>query len=136
MTTAEPRILVVDDDRLMLALLAGVLRNEGYHHVDKASSGKEALEKCRMAAFDIIFLDVEMPDMNGIETLQVIRQEGFPSQVVLVSANPLSHYVMAARENHAAGFVVKPLSPRIVSDTIANCMKHLHPDGEGAHAHK
>lgn len=120
---APPRILVVDDDRLMLTLLVGVLRQEGFHQVDKASNGTEALEKCMAEPPDIVFLDIEMPGMSGIETLQALKKQGTPSQVVLVSASPTAEYVMAAKEHHAAGFVVKPASPKTISEAIAKCLK-------------
>lgn len=121
---APPRILVVDDDRLMLTLLVGVLRQEGFHQVDKASNGMEALEKCKTDPPDIVFLDIEMPGMSGIETLQALQKQGIPSQVILVSASPTAEYVMAAKEHHAAGFVVKPASPKIISEAIAKCLKN------------
>lgn len=120
----QPRILVVDDDRLMLTLLVGVLRQEGFHRVDKASSGMETLEKCKAEPPDIIFLDIEMPEMSGIDTLKALQEQGISSQVVLVSASPTAEYVMAAKDNHAASFVVKPASPKIISEAIAKCLKN------------
>lgn len=121
---AQPRILVVDDDRLMLTLLVGVLRQEGFHQVDKAFSGMETLEKCRAEPPDIIFLDIEMPGMSGIETLKTLQDQRIPSQVVLVSASPTAEYVMAAKDNHVAGFIVKPVSPKTISEAIAKCLKN------------
>ncbi|MCP5279496.1 MAG: response regulator [Thiobacillus sp.] len=127
----KPRILVVDDDRLMLTLLIGVLRQEGFHDLDKASSGAEALEKCLASPPDIVFLDIEMPGMNGIETLDALKKQGVQTQVVLVSATPRTQYVMEAKELNAAGFVVKPMSAKVVSDAIAKCLKLAHPGSVG-----
>jgi len=124
--STEPRILVVDDDHPTLTLLARILRNEGFHFVEKANSGQAALEKCQTSPPDIVFMDIEMPDLSGIETMQMMHDQGIPALVVLVSASPLSQYVMAAKQNNAAGFLVKPLSPKLVSDTIKKCMKHMH----------
>ncbi len=124
---AQPRILVVDDDRLMLTLLVGVLRQEGFNLVTKASSGAEALEKCKAEAPDIVFLDIEMPGMNGLETFEALQKEGIASQVILVSASPKTNYVIAAKNHQAAGFIVKPASPKVISDAIAKCLKHIEP---------
>lgn len=124
----QPRILVVDDDRVMLTLLVGVLKQEGFSQVERATSGAEALEMCRAAPPDVVFLDIEMPGMNGIETLEAMQKEGIPSKVVFVSASPTSQYVTAAKEHHAAGFVVKPASPKIISDAVAKCLKEAGPE--------
>ena len=130
----DPRILVVDDDRIMLTLLISILKHEGFHHVDKASSGEEALEKCAESPPDIIFMDIEMPGMNGIEAMEAVHQRNVATQVILVSANPKTQYVMSAKEHKAAGFVVKPMSPKVVSDAIAKCLKNTHPGSVGTQA--
>ena len=131
MAFPQPRILVVDDDRLMLTLLAGVLRQEGYTQVDRASSAAEALEKCKTLPPDIIFMDIEMPEMTGIEAMLALREQNIKSQVVLVSASPKTQYVMSAKEHLAAGFVVKPVAPKTISAAIEACLKHAHPGEVG-----
>ena len=129
--TGQPRILVVDDDRLMLTLLIGVLRQEGFHNIAKASSGAEALEKCQESPPDIVFMDIEMPGKNGNEPQDALKKQAIQSQVVLVSATPKTQYVMEAKELNAAGFVVKPMSAKVVSDAIAKCLKQAHPGSVG-----
>lgn len=116
------RILVVDDDRLMLTLLVGVLRREGYHQVERATSGKEALVKFLQWRPEIIFMDIEMPGQSGIETLKAIKAYGIVTQVVMVSASPKTQYVMGAKEHGATGFLVKPVSPRKVANAIEACL--------------
>jgi len=125
------RILVVDDNRVMLTLLTGILHQEGFHHVDTAASGDEALEKCLAAPPDIVFMDIEMPGMSGFEAMDALRKKGIQSHVILVSANPRTQYVNDAKEHQAEGFVVKPMSPRVVSDAIANCLNRAHPGSIG-----
>ncbi|MEW5768774.1 MAG: response regulator [Pseudomonadota bacterium] len=127
MSQPQPRILIVDDDRLMITLLAGILRQEGYRLVDRALSGQEALAKCRLAPPDIIFMDIEMPEMNGIETVEALAEEGIGAQIVLVSASPTTAYVHLAMKYNVARFVVKPMSPKTVGDAIAACLKRAPP---------
>ena len=117
----ELRILVVDDDRLMLTLLVGVLRREGYAKVDRATGGKEAIAKFLQTRPDIVFMDIEMPEINGIETLKAIKEFGIVTQVVIVTASPTTQNVAAAQENGASGFLVKPVSPAKVTKAIEAC---------------
>jgi DNA-binding response OmpR family regulator len=119
----QPRILVVDDDHLMLTLLIGLLRKEGYLYVDKASLGKEAITKFLQTRPEVIFLDIELPDFNGIETLKAIREYGTVCQVVMVTATATAQLVKAARELGASGFLVKPVSAAKITGAIKICLE-------------
>ena len=124
----QTRILVVDDDRLMLTLLLGVLRREGYHHVEKAASGKEALDRFLHNPPDIVFLDIEMPVLDGLQTLKAIKAFGTVAQVVMVTATPTAHYVQAAKDGGAAGFLVKPISPAKVVNAVQECLARMRKE--------
>jgi two-component system, chemotaxis family, chemotaxis protein CheY len=124
----QTRILLVDDDRLMLTLLIGVLRHEGFHHVEMASSGKDALERFLHHPPEIVFVDIEMPVLDGIQTLKAIKAFGTVAQVVMVTASPTAQYVKAAKEGGAAGFLVKPISPAKVVDAVRDCLERIHQE--------
>lgn len=128
---AQARILIVDDDRLMLSLLQGVLRHEGYHHVERASGGKEAVAKFLQSRPDIVFLDIEMPDFDGLQTLKAIKEFGIVTQVVMVTATPMAQYVKAAKEGGAAGFLVKPVSPAKVANAVHTCLERMRQEEGG-----
>jgi CheY-like chemotaxis protein len=66
------RCLVVDDDPIIRLVLSGFLRREGLH-VESAQSGEEGIELARCFQPDLIFMDIEMPGINGIETTKRIR---------------------------------------------------------------
>jgi len=64
------RILIVDDEHLTLNLHVSMVRREGYQHVESAKNGHEALKKFLVLKPQIVFLDIEMPDLDGIDTLR------------------------------------------------------------------
>jgi CheY-like chemotaxis protein len=119
----QPRILVVDDNHLMLTVLVSLLRKEGYVHIETARLGKEAVVKFLQIRPDIIFLDIEMPDFNGIETLKAIKEFGTVAQVVMVTATATALIVKSAQEGGASGFLVKPVSPAKLTNAISICLE-------------
>jgi CheY-like chemotaxis protein len=110
--TTAPRILVVDDDRLMLTIMVTLIHAEGYLNVDLARDGSEALKKFLLQKPTIVFLDIEMPGFDGIETLRAMMDYGIATQVVMVSGLPSTDRVEAAKRGGAAGFLVKPVSQK------------------------
>jgi two-component system, chemotaxis family, chemotaxis protein CheY len=121
-----PRILVVDDDRLMLTIMTTLIHAEGYLRVDQARDGSEALKKVLLQNPAIVFLDIEMPNLDGIETLRAIMDYGTNIQVVMVSSLPSASRVEAAKKGGAVGFLVKPVSQKRVGDAISTCLKRAN----------
>src|SRR5258706_8715952 len=81
------RVLVVDDERLLLETAARVLRNAGYL-VSMAGNGVEALALIAQTPFDAIISDIRMPEMGGIELLRAVRERDADVPVVLMTASP------------------------------------------------
>ena len=75
-----PRILVVDDDLVNQRVLANLLKRKGWES-DVARSGQECLDKLSAAKFDLILLDIQMPEMDGFQTAEIVRRrETTPTQ--------------------------------------------------------
>lgn len=125
----KPSVLVVDDDRMTVELLQYFLRNEGYHVVGEASNGVDAVMQCVKLKPDIVLLDINMPKMDGLQALEEIRKANPAAMVLMVSADATMDKVKEALKKGAAGFVVKPLKPSSVLDSLRMCLKEKNGHG-------
>ncbi len=104
-----PLILVVDDEPGVRSSLSGVLRDEGFD-VETAASGEECLDRAARTAFDVIVLDVWLPGVDGLVTLQRLRERNVDAQVVMISGHGNIESAVRAIKMGAFDFVEKPLS--------------------------
>lgn len=103
------RLLAVDDERPALDDLAGVLRSTGQvSELSLAASGQDALELARTRPFDAIFLDVRMPDLDGVALARLLKKTPAPPALVFVSAYESA--AVEAFELRALDYLVKPVS--------------------------
>jgi DNA-binding response OmpR family regulator len=103
----RPRLLVVDDDSLIAATFEAILRSEGYD-VATAQDGKEALELVRQAPFDLVLLDLLLPDMDGWTVLQHLREIRPSSRVVILCADVDAEGTIEAFRLGAVDVLLKP----------------------------
>ncbi|MDQ5916179.1 MAG: two-component system, chemotaxis family, chemotaxis protein CheY [Pseudomonadota bacterium] len=116
----QPKILIVDDNDLMRTLLRGMLRGEEYHVVGEARNGLQGVEAVQKLTPDIVCLDVMMPEMDGLEALQVMKQAKPDLVVVMITGNPSVENVQESIQGGAAGFIVKPFNTAKVLDTLSH----------------
>jgi CheY-like chemotaxis protein len=107
---SSPRVLVVDDDPNILALLRTTLRNHGAH-CETADNGRDAIRLIREQEPQVVVLDVNMPGMDGYEVLSAIRAEELPTQVILLTARQQERDVLRGFELGADDYLIKPLNP-------------------------
>jgi CheY-like chemotaxis protein len=108
--TDQPRILVVDDDLLNQRLMQVLLTREGYI-VDVASNGLEAFDAIKYKHFDIVFMDLRMPVMDGMEAAQRIREWENGSQHTFIVALTASYLPEEGQRLFEAGmdnYISKP----------------------------
>ncbi len=103
------QILVVDDEELLLCSLAGALRNDG-HAVTAVSSGEEALYIVKNGKFDICFLDVQLPDANGIELVPVMVKVSPFMRIIIMTALDLADAQLVCLGRFSCRFLPKPFS--------------------------
>lgn len=109
------KILVVDDAAFMRLRCSKLLTEVGYEVIE-ACNGAEAVEKYKEVKPDGVLLDITMPKMDGIVTLQEIKKLDPRAQVAMVTAMGQRSMVMSALEAGAKDFIVKPFDgPRVLS---------------------
>jgi len=117
----KARVLIADDDRLVLATLASGLREAGYTILE-ASDGKEAIRLCEEQQPDITILDIRMPGMDGIETARHLQNlTGTP--FLMLSAYGDGDLVEKATDLGALGYLVKPIDVEQIIPTIEAALK-------------
>ncbi len=110
-------ILVVDDHHGMLQTLTDILKDEDYQ-VAAAESGIEAIELCQQNEFDIILMDVKMPGLNGVETLQRIKSHIINTRVIMMSAYTVDELKQESLRAGAVAFLQKPIDVEAVMKII------------------
>lgn len=116
-------VLVVDDSVYMRAVIRTVLVKAGYKVIGEARTGEEAIDQAIEKCPDLITLDNVLPDMMGIDVLNIIRDDQLPSKVVMVSAVGQAEMIKEAKARGAAGYVVKPFEADKLLSTIRYVMK-------------
>jgi DNA-binding NarL/FixJ family response regulator len=118
-TSAEIRIVVVDDHTLFRRGLVGLLAEmEGFRVVGEASNGRDALTVIEAAEPDIVLLDVNMPEVNGIETLTALRKRGVNSPVLMLTISQHEEDLIGAIRAGANGYLLKNAEPETLRQTI------------------
>jgi DNA-binding NtrC family response regulator len=121
----QMKILIVDDEMIVRESLFHWFKKSG-HRVDAASSGLEALEKLEKFPFEILFVDIKMPVMNGIELLEKVKEEYPDTIVIIITAYGSIETAIKAMKLGASDYLLKPFKPdqlSLVMEKIASQKK-------------
>lgn len=124
-TAPGKRVLAVDDNRINLKVLSGLLK-QTMMDIDTVSSGKECLEIAAQNKYDIIFMDIMMPEMDGVETFHRLRALDGPNKNTTVIALTANAIVGAREEYLGEGFddyITKPIDYSLLVEKIIKCLK-------------
>ena len=122
-------ILVVDDEPGVRSSIAGVLKDEGFD-VDTVETGEACLEKANGAAYDVIVLDIWLPGLDGLTTLQRLRERQIDSQVVIISGHGNIESAVRAIKMGAFDFIEKPLSLEKTVLVVRNALRQRDLEAE------
>src|SRR5665647_954682 len=129
MQAHEPiRILLVDDQPLFRGAIASLIDGrDDMTVVGEAENGLDAVEKARLLLPDLVVMDVEMPVMNGVEAVRLIREQLSTVKVIMLTVSEADDHVFDAIRFGAHGYLLKDLRPEQLYDMIRSVMRNETP---------
>ena len=111
------RILVIDDDVYITKVLAAILEDKGYN-VDIAGTGTEAITKTQKNLYDIMLVDIRLPDMEGTEILSRVRDTTPKIRKIIITGYPTLQNAITAINKGADAYILKPFDVKKMLATI------------------
>ena len=111
------RLLLTEDNPLNQELFTDILQGDG-HEVVLAPDGASALKHARSEPFDLVLLDIQLPDIGGDELCRRLRAAGCSMPILALSANALPNQVEAALGAGFDAYVTKPISPAALREAV------------------
>lgn len=114
------KILVVDDSSTMRRIIINVLKQLGFSSdiIYQAENGREGLEKYKEHKPNLILLDINMPEMNGLDLLKEIRKINEESHIIMVTTEGGKDMVLKALKAKANNYIIKPFTSEILKSKI------------------
>jgi NADH:ubiquinone oxidoreductase subunit E/ActR/RegA family two-component response regulator len=111
----DPKILIVDDELIVIRSAERVLKGEGYA-VEGALGGREAIMKMGQADYDLVFTDLKMPEVDGINLIRWIKKMKPATGIVIITGYPSQETIKEALELGIIDYVPKPFTPAVLLD--------------------
>ncbi|GED30174.1 MULTISPECIES: response regulator [Brevibacillus] len=116
------RILIADDSIVVREYLKVTLERAGHQIVAEATRGTEAFQKYIAYKPDLVTMDINMPEMNGIETVKMIINRFPDAKIIMVSSHGLKPLVFEAVSAGATHYIIKPINEEKLLVTIENAL--------------
>lgn len=113
----KTRILIIDDDENITKVEAAILEDQGYI-VDIAGTGTEAIKKTQNNHYELMLVDIKLPDMEGIEVLNKIRDTTPKIRKIIVTGYPTLQNAVAAVNRDADAYIIKPFDVEKMLATV------------------
>jgi two-component system, response regulator PdtaR len=130
--TQQYSILITDDDRGVREALGEIVEAKGFRPV-LASDGQEAVEIVQHEPIHLAVLDMQMPRLTGLETLQLVRQINHILPAILITADATLELLRQAFHAHVFSVVPKPVNPHVVLTTVIRALGRTYGVDERPH---
>jgi DNA-binding NtrC family response regulator len=117
------RILVVDDEMIVREALSNYLREDGYEAV-AVETGEEALKKVEGERWNVLFVDLKMPGMDGLEVLREVKKITSDLPVIIITAYATIDSAVQAMKDGAYDYIVKPFDPEAIALVVEKVVEH------------
>jgi DNA-binding response OmpR family regulator len=117
-----PQVMIVDDEKNIRLTLAATLEGFGIAS-DTAATGNEALQKLSQTSFQVILLDLKLPDMDGLEVLRLMSHQYPNLKVIIMTAYGSIEAAVEAMKTGAVDFLQKPLEPNMVHNVLSRVLQ-------------
>jgi two-component system response regulator HydG len=118
----KTNVLVVDDLKSIRLTLGGILEDEGYNVV-MAENGYQAIEAAKQTPFDLVFMDIKMPGINGVQTFREIKKINPQAMVIMMTAYSVEDLIREALEEGAYAVVYKPFDIEKIVSIIESALQ-------------
>ena len=122
MTRQQYSVLIIDDAYTVREYLRQTLMHLDIFQIHEASSGNRGLAIFEQNQHDLVFLDIELPDINGQQLLQQIKAQADKTHVVMITAHNSIDNVQQSIAAGASGFIAKPFSPLKIKNIVERCL--------------
>jgi two-component system chemotaxis response regulator CheY len=112
------RFLVVDDSEFARRNMKKILTAVGGEAAGFATNGREAIDQYMKLRPDVVFMDITMPEMEGVEAVQTIMDRDASAKIVMVSSNGYQELIKEALDSGAKHFLTKPVEPTQVASVV------------------
>ena len=120
--TEKVRILIIDDDTDMLETLSDILQEKGYQTIT-AKNGKEAIAKAEKRFFNVALVDIGLPDMTGLEVLQVFAKISPYTMNVMITGRATMQNAIESVNVGASAYIMKPIDHEALDKILGECLK-------------
>ena len=118
-----PKVLIVDDDHRMCDSMVALLRNQNYE-LQTCSDGQSAIDCLNTDNFDLVLLDMVMPDMEGYQVMDHINQKQLNPLVIVITGHVSTESAIGALRRGAYDYIRKPFEPEEFLMTVKNSLEH------------
>lgn len=124
------KFLVVDDSLTMRRIVTNALKSIGYDSVIEAGDGKEAYAKLQAEGADFLISDWNMPEMNGLELVKLVRSAGSHMEmpILMVTTRGNKADVLEAMQARVNNYIIKPFTPQALKEKIDQILKVVPVD--------
>lgn len=123
------RILVIDDEKIITESMTDFLEDEGYI-VETASNGEEGIRKVKENKYDIIFLDLKLPDKDGIDVLKELKAIRLEVSVIIITGYATVETASNSIRLSAYDYILKPLQPQQIRQALKTALRRKEAENE------